>query len=131
MVDVSKPSIVTDSLLLFRSIRLFGGSLNEATLLACVIVDPSHALLDDELLAQFAELGVQLDFARQVNAPFAKTLNKFSAFTRDTVKRHDHFLWLDADVLVMQDPLPLLSSQLLSDKIYCVPEVSGGALVGN
>ena len=84
--------------------------------------------MDDALLSQFTALDVELDFVRQVNAPFARTMNKFSAFYRasaHTPGRFDHFLWLDADVFVLGDPLPLLRSVDLQDgKIYCVPEVS-------
>jgi hypothetical protein len=128
VVDISKPSIVADSLLLFQSLRLFGGeSLNRATFLACIVVDPKHSLADDPLLRRFLALGVQLDFVRQVNAPFARTINKFSAFYRAGAaawtSRFDHFLWLDADVLVLGDPLPRLPARLQPGSIYCVPEV--------
>lgn len=124
MVDVSNPSIVADSLLLFQSIRLFGGSLDRSSLLACIVIDPKQALVDDDLLKQFVSLGVELDIVRQVNAPFAKTLNKFSAFYRAASSSgFDHFLWLDADVLVLGDPMPRLPEVFLERSIYCVPEV--------
>jgi hypothetical protein len=123
VVDVSKPAIVADALLLFRSIRVFGGTFSDSSLLALVVVDPARALLDDDLLQKFSALGVQLDFARQVNAPFARTMNKFSAFFRGQSRRFDHFLWLDADVLVLDDPLPLFPAQLQEGRVYCVPEV--------
>lgn len=100
------------------------------------MVDPKHSFVDDALLSQLAGLGVELDFVRQVNDPFAKTLNKFSALYRmrsasnvgdpdPDSSRFDHFLWLDADVFVLGDPLPLLGAMDFQEgKIYCVPEVS-------
>lgn len=119
----------------------------QATLLACIVADPKRAFADDALLAKFTALNVELDFVRQVNAPFARTLNKFSAFYRANAftsrsrssgsssssaialdqARFDHFLWLDADVFVLSDPMPLLRSlgDLQEGKIYCVPEVRG------
>ena len=115
--------MVSDSLLLFQSIRLFGGSLNEATLLACVVADPKQAMVDEELLMKLAELRVEVDFIRQVNHPFAKTMNKFSAFYRVKKMNFDYFLWLDADVLVLRDPLPLFPQNLQRKRVYCVPEV--------
>jgi hypothetical protein len=124
VIDISKPSIVTDALLLFRSIRLFGGTMSEASLRAFFIADPGRAFLADDLLLQFSELGAELDFARQVSTPFAKTMNKFSAFFRVDSARFDHFLWLDADLVVLADPLHLLPAALPEGVIHCVPEVS-------
>jgi lipopolysaccharide biosynthesis glycosyltransferase len=122
VVDGSNSQIVADSHVFFRSIRLFGGTLNDATLLACIVVEKEQSFVNDELLLQYTELGVEVDFIRQTPSPFPRTLNKFATFYKYDADRYDYFLWLDADIVVFGDPLVRLPD-LQAGKIYCVPEV--------
>ena len=122
VVDGTNTQIITDSHFFFRSIRLFGGSLNDAVLLACIVVEPDSSFVDDALLLQYSELGVEVDFIHQTPHPYPRTLNKFATFYKYDPNRFDHFLWLDADIIVFGDPLPMLPD-LQEGKIWCVPEV--------
>ena len=122
VVDGSNQRIVTDSFFFFRSIRLFGGTLNDAVLLACIVVEPESAFVDENLLRKYSELGVEIDFIRQTPHPYPKTLNKFATFYKYDSNRFDYFLWLDADIIVFEDPL-LALPDLVNGRIYCVPEV--------
>jgi hypothetical protein len=125
IIDPHVERILKDSKLLFQSIRLFGGTLNHATLLACILVDKDRPFQDDSLIASYLEMGVVIDFVPRVSNPFPGTMNKFSTLEQYDSSRFDYFLWLDADVVVFQDPIPLLSQRYRSDssQILCVPEM--------
>jgi hypothetical protein len=122
VVDISSNDVVRDSIALFRSIRKFGGTLNESTLLACFSVSRFGPFFDDSLLQTFSDMGVVVDFIRQAKHPFAGTMNKFSTLFKFDTTKYDYFLWLDGDILVFDDPLPLYPD-IDPTKIYCVPEL--------
>ena len=130
VVDPSNTEVVRDALSMVRSLRLHGGYLNDATLLACVTVgdaslpppqSPSLSLVAYEL----ARAGAELAFIRQVPGHLPKTLNKLDALALalDTL-RFDYVLWLDADVVVFGDPLASghLQRHAHPGQIDCVPD---------
>ena len=123
VVDGSGPDIVRDSITLFRSIRKFGGKLNHATLLACFAVSRIETFVDDSLLRTYYDMGVAIDFIPRVYQPFPGTMNKYSTFFKFDFENYDYFLWLDADVVVFADPIPLFPDMSSPGKIYCVPEL--------
>jgi hypothetical protein len=123
IIDPNVERILKDSKLLFQSIRLFGGSLNQATLLACILVDHDFPFHNDTLIALYLEMGVVIDFVPRVSNPFPGTMNKFLSMQEYDSSKFDYFLWLDADIVVFHDPIPLLSQRYRSGHVQCVPEM--------
>lgn len=137
VIDPSNNEILRDSLTLLRSIRLFGGQMNEATILVCImlddnddndifidktIIDENGNKIDSLLHTLIHILDVKIVFSNSVEKPNAKTLNKFEVFKYFDPLIHDYFLWLDADVVVFNDPLPMLNVHSYPGQIDCVPE---------
>jgi hypothetical protein len=123
IIDPRVDRIIRDSKLLFQSIRLFGGALNNATLLACIVLDNDAPFLNTDLVNAYGAIGVAVDFVHRVSDPFPGTMNKFSALELYDRSKFDYFLWLDADVVVFEDPFPLLGLQYRKGTISCVPEM--------
>jgi len=106
VIDPTSFEVSRDALTLLRSIRLFGGRMNEATVLVSIALEPGGSMDEHAgLMAELHSLEVEVDFIEQPLAPRPKTLNKFSTFHKFDATRFAYFLWLDADVLVMEDPL--------------------------
>jgi hypothetical protein len=123
IIDPNVERILRDSKLLFQSIRLFGGALNEATLLGCIIIDKEIPFQNNDLINAYTEMGIVVDFVPRFPDPFPGTMNKFSSFKFYDSSKFDYFLWLDADVVVFQDPFPLLDLRYRKGTISCVPEM--------
>jgi hypothetical protein len=144
VLDLAEPEIVRDTYTLIRSIRLHGGSLNQAQIVVCVPISNNISYIFDEShhLAGLAALGVEFKFYPQVERPLHKTVNKFGAFFALDTYTFDYFLWLDADIVVFQDPLPHFNTHILEQAsplnagpsstgtdsrtnnfIYCVPDI--------
>lgn len=143
VLDLAEPEIVRDAFTLIRSIRLLGGSLNQAQIVVCVPISNNISYFYDEHqhLAGLAALGVELKFYPQVERPLHKTVNKFGAFFALDTYTFDYFLWLDADVVVFEDPLTHFNAHILersrststsssapperatNNFIYCVPDI--------
>jgi hypothetical protein len=135
VIDPSNDEILRDSLTLLRSIRLFGGKMNEATIIVCImldndenvfidktIIDDNGNRIDSLLDTLIHILDVKVVFSKSVEKPNSKTLNKFEVFNYFDPLMHDYFLWLDADVVVFNDPLPMLTVHSYPGQIDCVPE---------
>lgn len=123
VVDPSSSEIIRDSLTLIRSMRLHGGRTNEATFLVCFTVNDGVLDVDTNLIDSFTELGVELRFISAARPPsIARTMNKFNAFREYDFNRFSHFLWLDADMVVFDDLMPLLRRHLYPGSIECVPD---------
>jgi hypothetical protein len=123
VVDLSNDEIVRDALTLFRSIRLFGGSFNNATFVAYITGGEIYAdWKHRNLLQELSDLGIKYDFTDSVRDPIPKTLNKFYAFFKFDSSMYDYFVWLDADVLVLGDPMPRLKYHRSPGQIQCVPD---------
>jgi hypothetical protein len=125
VLDLAEKEIVRDAFSLIRSIRRFGGSMNNATIVVCVPISNNDSFVDDDhdVLAGMSSLGVELKFYPQVEKPLHKTVNKFGAFFAMDAYSFDYFLWLDADVVVFQDPAPHMTLKEGNNIIYCVPDV--------
>ena len=124
ILDSSNHEIIRDGLTLIRSIRLLGGTLNSASITATIILNNnSNSWRDqDSVLAELFRLNVEVKFIRQVFQNRPKTLNKYLAFQWDSL-RFDYILWLDADIVVFNDPLPYFQSHVHPGEINCVPDL--------
>ena len=122
ILDSSNPEIMRDGLTLIRSIRLLGGSLNSASI-AVTIVQSNNSWSDQNLvLAELFRLNVEVKFTRKIFKNRPKTMNKFLAFQWDNI-RFDYILWLDADIVVFNDPMPHFMKHLHPGEIKCVPDL--------
>jgi hypothetical protein len=123
VIDPTSHEVSRDAFTLLRSIRLFGGSLNNATILVCIALSKGESTDDySAIIEELHALEVEVDFIDQPEAPKPKTLNKFSTFHKFDPLRFAYFLWLDADVLVFKDPVPYLSLHAKPGLIECAPE---------
>ena len=123
VVDPSSSEIIRDSLTLLRSMRLHGGTTNQATFLVCFTVTDRIQEVDPNLFASFTELGAELRFISEAKpASIARTMNKFNAFREYDFNRYSHFLWLDADMVVFEDLMPVLRRHQHPGSIECVPD---------
>jgi len=127
VLDLQNAEVIRDVHTLIRSIRIFGASLNQATVLVAVPVAPSGATVitagTDNIFQLLATYGVELAFVPQVTVGRAKTLLKFAAFREFSSRRFDYLLWLDADAIILRDPVPLLFDHPEVGMIQCVPEL--------
>ena len=123
IVDPKVERIILDSKLLFRSIRLFGGSLNNSTLISYFIIEKNKPFSNLQLLQEYQEMGVIIDFIERISLPFPGTMNKFSTFFKFDIKFYDFFLWLDADIVIFEDPIPYFNLFYRYGKIGCIPEL--------
>lgn len=122
VIDVTSSEIVRDAINLLKSIRIFGGSFNQATILVGVIGQTNKAFPDEELLATLVALQAEIHFLSPVTGKAAKTLNKFKAFDVFDSTKYDYFLWLDADIVLFQDPMSYLHMHKYPGEIGCVPD---------
>lgn len=122
VIDVTSTDIVRDAINLLKSIRIFGGSLNRATILVGIIGESDKSLLDDNLLSTLVALHPEIHFLGSVTGRLAKTLNKFKAFDVFDSTKYDYFLWLDADITVFRDPMPFLHMHKYPGEVECVPD---------
>ena len=126
VLDVASPQITRDSFTLIRSLRLHGGTLNKATLTVYIPIASKDYFFDaDELISKLAALNVEVDFIDQTLPPSPRTLNKFAAWQMFDYHRFDYLLWLDADIFVMADPIPLLQRVPRDSRqtLMCAPEL--------
>lgn len=122
VIDVSNDEIVRDALTLFRSIRLFGDSFNNATFLAYITMDDTF-VDTTHLLANLSSLRIQWDFIKPVESYVPKTMNKILTFHKFDSLKYDYLLWLDADVVLFRDPIPYLLAHQFPGQIQCAPDV--------
>lgn len=129
LADLGSSTVVRDLLTMVRSLRLFGGELNKATVVIGVIgyrnddsLFMSHHYPD--ILAELSTLNVELEFLHGVSDPTqSRTMNKLQAFRLFDPLRFSHVLWLDADILVLGDPTSQMKRHSLPGAIDCVPEL--------
>ena len=112
---------------LIRSMRLYGGSLNEASFTAFIPLLSGESFTDpDGLVEKLGYLNVRVDFIQQTKSPSPKTLNKLAAWARFDYSIYDYLLWLDADIVVFSDPIPLLEASMGEvTTLLCAPEIYG------
>jgi len=128
VLDLESLEIIRDVHTLLRSIRVFGASLNKATIVVCVPVASSGATVIpngvENLSALLGAYGVELAFIPQVESGRSKTQLKFAAMREFSAARgFDYLLWLDADSFILRDPVPLLFIHPLSGMVQCAPEL--------
>ena len=127
VIDNSNEEVLRDALTLIRSIRLFGGLLNKATVTAFIPIDDENCFFENSnhgLLKQIALLGAEVFFFPQAIRDSAKTMNKFEAMKHFDLFRFDYLLWLDADIVVFGDPIKdgALRKHHFPGRIDCVPD---------
>eukprot|EP01041_Mallomonas_annulata_P003963 gene3963-7900_t len=124
VLDPYNDEIVRDLFTMLRSLRIKGGSLNAATLLVCIAINSGEIFIDDNnLISNLQDLEVEITFIDQVLSPLPKTLNKFSAFKDFDEWRFDYFLWLDADTVIFDDPIPHIHAHIYPGQIQCVSDL--------
>lgn len=127
VLDLTNKDVVRDAHTLLRSLRFFGGTINNATILVCIPAEGSGAsiLADDvENIQTFINsYGVEISFIPKVAREKPKTLLKFEAIAKFDSMRFDYLLWLDADTVIFRDPIPLLFMHPNPGMIQCVPEL--------
>jgi hypothetical protein len=126
VVDVKNPTVVRDSLTLFRSIALFGKSLNHVTK---VIGIPSSNLQEGissvvpmEVIRELLDYKVQVVLFPPATPRYAGTMNKFNLLKVLPIEEADYILWLDADTIILDDPIDHLPLHKMPGEISCVPE---------
>ncbi len=110
---------------MLRSIRLFGGKLNQSDILACVPLKKGE-IYDDSLgiINQLVNLNISYTFIKDINWPYPRTLLKFEAFKSFDFTKYNHLLWLDADIIIANDPISILKFYHSDwNTISCVPEL--------
>ena len=134
VVDPSNEEVLRDVLTLIRSLRLYGGLLNDVTLIACITVDviaPDETAISSNawslslVISQLAYVGAEISFIRQAPDHLPKTLNKLDALSLALDSfRFDYVLWLDADIVVFGDPIIRgeLHKHFYPGQIDCVPD---------
>eukprot|EP01032_Pedospumella_encystans_P028963 gene28963-32708_t len=100
---------------------MFGKSMNEASILVGITGSYEECIVDSTLLPLLADMGVEVVFISQT-VKYAKTLNKFKMFDLFDSTKYDYFLWLDADIIVFDDPMPYLHMHRQPGEIECVPD---------
>jgi hypothetical protein len=121
VVDTTNAEIVRDAFMMMKSMRYFGGTLNDATLVVGITGQPGSNE-DNSVIAGVAALGAQLVFIPQSTTGHAKTLNKFRLFEAFDSTSYDYFLWLDADLVIFQDAMPFLYLHQYPGSVECVPD---------
>jgi hypothetical protein len=121
VVDTTNAEIVRDAFLMMKSMRYFGATLNDATLVVGITGQPGSNE-DNSVTARVAAIGAQIVFIPQSTAGHAKTLNKFRLFEAFDSTSYDYFLWLDADLVVFQDAMPFLHLHQYPGSVECVPD---------
>jgi hypothetical protein len=121
VVDTTNAEIVRDAFLMMKSMRYFGATLNDATLVVGITGQPGSNE-DNSVTARVAAVGAQIVFIPQSTAGHAKTLNKFRLFEAFDSTSYDYFLWLDADLVVFQDAMPFLHLHQYPGSVECVPD---------
>lgn len=108
---------LSQALRLVRSARWFGGALEGADIIVCVVegVEPSyrHAL---------ESLGAAIRIVPRFD-PANPLFNKIQLFRLADLEGYDTLLYLDCDTILVQDPLRFLTSSKLRIKIVDVPTV--------
>ena len=121
VIDTTNSEIVRDAINFLKSIRMFGKSMNEASILIGITGSYEECIVDRTLLPLLADVGVEVVFIAQT-VKYAKTLNKFKMFDLFDSTKYDYFLWLDADIIVFDDPVPYLHMHRQPGEIECVPD---------
>ncbi len=116
-VAENRPTFLRRAHLLIRSIRWFGGQLDGARLMVCVVdgVDPHFQyLLEEE--------GAEVRIVRRFDArnPFA---NKLQFFPEAFETSAEMLMLVDCDTVFVQDPLPLIRPDVFQAKIADLPTV--------
>ena len=135
VVDPSNEEVLRDVLTLIRSLRLYGGLLNDAAFIACITVDvipPDEHIIPTSstwslslVISQLAYVGAEISFISQAPDHLPKTLNKLDALSLALDSfRFDYILWLDADIVVFGDPIVRgeLRKHVYPGQIDCVPD---------
>ena len=122
ILDTTNNEVIRDGMTLLRSIRLFGGSLSNATIMVTIVYDGIWQD-QDVFIQELIKLRVEIIFTNQSNESGPKTLNKFKSFDSFDSIRFDYMLWLDADIVVFNDPFPYFKRHIQPGEIYCVPDL--------
>ena len=147
VIDLTNHVIIRDALTLVRSIRIFGGELNKATIMIGIINEDNCSYIDNQLIYNLYQLQTQIiyltssyDYSHHhhhdynsfpdnyqqhhVNHhQYAKTLNKYKMFTLIDTTKYDYFLWLDADIIIFDDIMSSLYMHKYPGEISCIPDV--------
>ena len=116
-IDADNPEIQYEALRLIKSLSLFGGNLHKSKLSVCI----SHTgLFENSFLLEKLEIFniSSIYFSKRFSPPdYSPSLNKLCAFNPLIMELNDYLLYLDADIYVASDPLPLLEEY--SSNIQC------------
>jgi hypothetical protein len=108
---------LSQALRLVRSVRWFGGALEGADIIVCVIdrVDPSYR-------RALESLGAAVRIVPRFD-PANPLFNKIQLFRLPDLERYDTLLYLDCDTIVVQDASRFLTRSVLRIKMADVPTV--------
>jgi hypothetical protein len=124
-IDARKEGYMLDTLLLLRSLRQFGGSLNQADIRAAIIC--SHGALPHatgnltSFIQQLHAFAVNTIVRPQFSPLLFPTTNKLRAFESLPVGQYAHVLYMDTDVFVLRDPLEDFNMEA---EVLCVPSAA-------
>ncbi len=129
VVDPMNPTVVRDSLTLFRSISLFGKTMNDVTKIVGLplgreTMEGSSISIPMEVVREFLRYKVQILLFPPATPKYAGTMNKFHLLRslKDQLDNFDYILWMDADMIVVNDPISSLPMHKFPGEISCVPE---------
>lgn len=115
-LDENNNEILYEGFILLKSLQIFGKSLKKATVDLCIATDNEN--INPSLILKLQEFNVS-SIRRQHRSQYAQSLNKLCSFESPLVSSFDYFLYLDADIFVARDPMPLITAFHKDDSILC------------
>lgn len=113
---------LSQALRLVRSVRWFGGALEDTDFIVCVVegIEPAYR-------RALESLGAAVRIVSRYD-PANPLFNKVQLFRLADLEGYDTLLYLDCDTIVVQDPSRFLSSSALQIKVADVPTVPSEVL---
>jgi hypothetical protein len=133
-IDMEVNKYVYEGLRLLKSLQLFGGNLKYSRLFVCLATNEYHNSNKSErfqlILSLLKEFNITyLQYHERFSMPnFSPSLNKLCCLNISHYHFHDddYLLYLDSDIFISKDPLPLLNYYITQSRydyeeydIYC------------
>eukprot|EP01041_Mallomonas_annulata_P009520 gene9520-19786_t len=108
-IDADNLEVQFEAIRLLKSREMFGGTLRYSKLAVCISHSGEFTNLD--LLAKLSPFNVtSISYSQRFSLPeFSPTLNKICSFNPPCMDSNDYLLYLDADIFIASDPIPLLT----------------------
>lgn len=120
LLDLENPDA---AILLLRSYRALGSTLNNATLLACIPAAAKGGTILTDVAQNLQALALGLTLELAFVHVERKSITKFESLKHFNAARFDYLLWLDPNAVILRDPLPLLATHPFPGVVKCAPEL--------